>query len=609
VQLSVKQKVINKFFTPLDRFYQVEYNRIWDIQDSTVNRYQNSTEAELKLTPKKFFGVDALGGRINRGDFFKSNRGAFDAFFKGDSLALPSVVYHADLISSNDYSIDYKSFWVRQNGTVDYKLSPAHSKFGNYNLIFQMNGEDKEVKSIIFDTSSSESFKFYEFKPKLAIFDLYHFDISYEFGYRFDDAFNAGALVRQSYSTTQSYSFRVKNLEFLTSNADIVVYKRKYTEAFVRQGLSDNRTVLVTSQSNVYALNRGLTGSIFYKVSSQRTAKTQAIFVKVPLGQGNYIYLGDLNHNGVQDENEFQLVNYDGDYIKILAPTDQTFPTTDLQTSLSVGFNPSRVFLTAPEGAMKFILNNVSFDTYLALAEQSKDPVQSDIYFLHLSKFQNDSNTITGTNSIQQDINLFENYQYFGVRLRFLQNKGFNQYYSGNERQLSVERSVRLRLSFTKDLTLNTDYAAETNRNLAPGNTIRNWDINGNSVSSELTYVPIRQIESGFKLEFKNDVDYFPAAPTKANVNSQTFKFAYSLEAKGKLRIEIERDEAILSSNPLYLPYELTKGLIVGKTYLWSLNFDYRLTNFIQATVSYNGRAEGSSKVIHTGTAELRAYF
>jgi hypothetical protein len=395
----------------------------------------------------------------------------------------------------------------------------------------------------------------------------------------------------------------------LSSNLDIIFYKRKYSDEFINQGFADNRTVLVTSQSNIFALNRGLYGSLFYKVSSERTAKSQAVFVKVPVGQGNYIYLGDLNHNGVQDENEFQLVNFDGDYIKLLLPTDQTFPTTDLQSSISLNFSPSRVFLTLKEGIPKEILNNISVNTFLAVSEKSKDPIPKNIYLLHFSKFQNDVNTISGNNSIQQDINLFENYQYFGVRLRFLQNKGFNQYYSGNERQLGIERSARLRLSFTKDLTLNTDYLTETNRNISPGNIIRNWNINGYGVSSEMTYVPIKKIETGFKLDFKRDFDSYPSAPTEANVNKQTFKFSYSLEAKGKLRLEIERDEAILSSNPFYLPYELTKGIAIGRSFLWSLNFDYRLTNFIQATVSYDGRAEGSSKVIHTGTAELRAFF
>jgi hypothetical protein len=255
------------------------------------------------------------------------------------------------------------------------------------------------------------------------------------------------------------------------------------------------------------------------------------------------------------------------------------------------------------------IFSNLSFDSYFTVNEKSKDPRQSNIYLLKLSKFLNEQNTITGSNSIQQDINLFEKNEYFGVRLRFIQRKGFSQYYSGNERLLNVERSARLRLSFTPDITWQTEYVSETNRNLAPTLSFRNWNINSKSIISEVIYVPVRNVETGFIVELKRAYDYYPFLTTEADVNKQTLKFNYSLEGKGKLRIEVNRYEAILSINPLFLPYELTKGITVGKSFLWSVGFDYRITNFIQATVNYFGRAEGRSKVIHTGTAELRAYF
>jgi hypothetical protein len=65
----------------------------------------------------------------------------------------------------------------------------------------------------------------------------------------------------------------------------------------------------------------------------------------------------------------------------------------------------------------------------------------------------------------------------------------------------------------------------------------------------------------------------------------------------------------VISSDILFIPYDLTRGLTAGKSYFWNLNFEYRLSNFIQATVTYSGRAENKSRVIHTGTAELRAFF
>ncbi len=619
VLFSVKDRYINKQFNPVNRLNPVEYNRIWDIQDST-NQTENSTIGELRIQPKKYLSFYGSGGHLKRGTAFNSTRGSVDFTFSGDSISVPAFSYAGEYISSNDNSLNYKSLWLRQNGMAGYKFTPmkdinGKAKIGNYALLFQVYGEDKNIQSSSGDSASSTSFRFYEFKPQIAVTDFFHLDLSYKFNYRFDDIFDSGALARESVSLTHTYALRIKDLNFLSSNIDFILYDKKYTPQFREKGYTDLRTILVSSLTNLWFFNRALQTNLFYKVSSERSAKQQVIFIKVPIGQGNYKYLGDLNGNGIQDENEFVLVNFDGDYIKIIRPTDQLYPTTDLQSSVNININPSRVFDIKTQGAAKDILENVSFDTYLTVSEKSKDPVQKNIYLIRLSTFQNDSNTIAGLNSVQQDLNLFENNQYFGLRLRFLQRKGFNQFYSGNERLLDAERSVRLRLSFTQDLSLITDYVSETDRNLAPQVETRNWDIDSKDIISDLTYKPIPQIEGGFKIELKRADDNFiaPDFPTPngvtANINSQSLRFSYALETKGKLRAEISRSEVILSNSDIFTPFNLTKGLASGKTYILNIGFDYRISNFIQATVNYLGRAEGGSKIIHTGTAEVRAYF
>lgn len=609
VQFSVRQRVINKLYNAVDRLNKVEYNRVWDIQDST-KLTEVTTEAGLSINPQKYFRVTTSAGRIKRGETFSSLRGSVDLKFEGDSLLAPSFAYYADYISSKDNSLDYGGNWIRQYGAIDYKLKPfSDAKFGKYNLIIEFNGEDKQTRSLNFDTTNIGSFRFYEIKPKLFITDLYNFDLAYQFNYRFDDQFNNGTLSRQSNSYTSTIGVRVKNLNFLSASGDVVVYDKKYTPDFQSKGFADSRTILVTSQSNVWFLNRGFNTNLFYKVSSERTAKQEVVFISVPIGTGNYKYIGDLNSNGLQDENEFVLTSFDGDYIKILRPTDQLFPTTDLQSSASLNLVPSRFLATMSDGFFKSIVNNITSDTYVSVSEKSKDPLQRNIYLLKFSTFQNDENTIAGATTLQQDVGIFENHEYFGIKLRFVQRKGFNQYFSGNERVLNVERTARLRFSFTPDLALITDYVTQIERNLAPSVEIRNWNINTEGVTSEIIYKPVASVEAGFKVQIKRAKDVYPVANTQADINVQTFRLTYSLSGKGTLRSEISRNEVLLNTNPAFVPFDLTKGLVSGKSYFWTLNFEYRISNFIQATINYFGRAEDKSRVIHTGTAEIRAYF
>ena len=73
--------------------------------------------------------------------------------------------------------------------------------------------------------------------------------------------------------------------------------------------------------------------AIFFTKLTERTAKLEKVFIRVPQGTGNYRYIGDLNNNGVADENEFEPAMYDADYVQITVPTDELFPVINLKTS------------------------------------------------------------------------------------------------------------------------------------------------------------------------------------------------------------------------------------------------------------------------------------
>ncbi|MBC8042050.1 MAG: hypothetical protein IAF08_01280, partial [Rhizobacter sp.] len=55
--------------------------------------------------------------------------------------------------------------------------------------------------------------------------------------------------------------------------------------------------------------------------------------------------------------------------------------------------------------------------------------------------------------------------------------------------------------------------------------------------------------------------------------------------------------------------YELTAGNAVGTSFIWRVDFDYRINSFITASLGYDGRALPTGRVLNTGRAEVRAVF
>jgi hypothetical protein len=180
---------------------------------------------------------------------------------------------------------------------------------------------------------------------------------------------------------------------------------------------------------------------------------------------------------------------------------------------------------------------------------------------------------------------------------------------TGIEKGYNRERSIRVRFRMVKEVSNQTDVVNITDNVSAPQPSAQNRQITDNSIASDFSYRPDKNIEIGFKLKVGRSEDDFPAEPTIIDLNSELIRINLSFAGTGRLRIELERTELLANTTQNFLPYELTAGNQLGKNYFWRLNFDYRLASFLQTTVSYDGRLQGSSKVVHTARAEARAYF
>ncbi|NNG27097.1 MAG: hypothetical protein HKM87_06195 [Ignavibacteriaceae bacterium] len=223
--------------------------------------------------------------------------------------------------------------------------------------------------------------------------------------------------------------------------------------------------------------------------------------------------------------------------------------------------------------------------------------------------FQQEGITIRGSSFLQQDFFLNENKQELSFRFRYAQRFSMNEFNTGVERGYNRERSFRIRFRMVKELSNQTDFVNLTDNVTAPETSTRSRMVLDNNLTSDFSYRPERNIEVGFKFKVGKSEDNRPEIPTIIDLNSQVLRFNLSFAGTGRLRIEVERTELNANTTENFIPFEILSGNQLGKNYFWRLNFDYRLASFLQTTISYNGRAQGGGRVVHTARAEARAYF
>lgn len=596
IGFSYKDRFTEKRFKSVDRFNEVEFERNYNTISQNTEQNEILREASLKMIPSDFITINSSYGLLKRGNLFSSSR-YNNSLVVGDNKDY-SVTYNLDIADAKSNSS--KSFWVRQRANAFYtvwKLKPG----------IEFLSEKKTDKLINNNLLVSGSLKYDEFNPYVDLIAVNGFNAGFKLTFREDYLPINGILERESKSVGQSYEMNFNAIQEVNSNIKITIREKKYSDIYKKAGQLNNQTILVRSQSRFQFWQRKLNGDLYYEVSTQKTAKLEKVFVKVQKGTGQYIYLGDLNNNGIAEENEFQYSIYDGEFVLVTIPTDKLYPVIDLKTSTRWKVNLSDIF--PGEGILKSIFSPLSSETYIRIEENSEEENLKKIYLLNFSSFRNDKTTIRGSEYIQQDFFIFENSSELSFRLRFNQRKSLNQFSSGIEKGYNRERSMRIRFRMVQEITNQTDIVNQLDYLGAPLSSNRNRMIESNFVTSDFSYRPDRNIEIGFILKGGRSSDYYPKNPTIINSNGQVIRFNFSFIGNGRIRVELERNELTANTTENYIPFELTSGNLIGKNYFWRANFDYRISSNLQSTASYDGRLQGGGRVINTARAEVRAYF
>ncbi len=567
--LSYRDRFVQSKFTALDRYNEVEFSRDYNITNQIQPEDQSLREVGLFLQPLTELSITGTAGFLRNGNSFSSDR--FNNVLLFSDQKTYSLEYNLDFVKSN--TIALKSNWWRHKANASYS-------FWKLRAGIEFLAEDKNDRGNPVDTLLISSLKYFDYAPYLQLIDFQNFGVTAKYSLRDDYLPDNGLMIKESRSITPSLEINYNGLKEFNTNLVFSYRNKKFEEAFKQKGFLDNETILIRSRSKFLFWDPLLNGDLYYEVSTQKSARLQKIFVRVQQGTGNYIYLGDLNNNGIADENEFELTLFDGDYIQITIPTDELFPVIDLKTSTRWKLNFSKLF--DANSFVNKILKPLTSETFWRIEENSRETDYAKIYLLNLSSFQNENTTIRGTNYIQQDFFLFENQQELSFRFRFTQRKALNEFSNGYERYYNRERSVRIKFKMVQEISNQTDIVNQVDNVSAPVNSNRIRQVNSNIVSSDFSYRPDRNIEVGFRLKVGRSEDLYPANPTIIDFNSQLIRFNLSFLGTGRLRIEIERNEFNANTTQNFIPYELTNGNQIGKELLLEIKFRLQI-NFIFA--------------------------
>ena len=594
---SYKERFINKKFTSTDRFNEVEFDRIYNTSGSSTQVDEQFREARLNLIPVDELNFTSLAGFLKRGDLFRSNR--YNNTLRLSDQKKYNLFYNLDYVDTKNQNT--QTNWWRHNGDVHYVL---------WDLIkpgFIYLAENKRAHGTDKDSLSAGSLEYYELNPYLQLLEIEGFSFTAKYSRRDDYLPLGGTMTKEAVARAQIYDLAYRGIEEVSTTLNLTIRNKNYSETYKQLGFLDSEQLLIRSQSKFLFWQKIMNGDLFYEVSTEKQARLQKVFIRVEQGTGNYKYLGDLNGNGIADDNEFEPTLFDGDYVLITLPTDELFPVINLKTNTRWKIQYADIF--DKNTFIASILAPLSTETSWRIEEITRETDLSKIYLLQLNYFQQAGTTIRGANLFTQDIFINENRQDLSFRFRYSQRTAMSEFNTGVEEAYNRERSLRIRFRLIKEVSNQTDFVNSTDNVSAPQPSTRNRRITDNNIITDFSYRPISIVEVGFKLKAGRSEDSFPQNPTVIDLNSEQLRVNISFAQTGRLRFEAERTELIANTLQNIIPFEMLNGNQPGKNYYWRVNFDYRVASFLQTTLGYDGRWQGKGRVVHTARAEARAYF
>src|SRR5690606_19240276 len=137
----------------------------------------------------------------------------------------------------------------------------------------------------------------------------------------------------------------------------------------------------------------------------------------------------------------------------------------------------------------------------------------------------------------------------------------------------------------------------------------RNFDIENYAIQPKLSYIFSKNASWDVFYEFKNQLNQINNQE-ELNQSRIGTAFNFNSEKGFTLTGEYSYYNNDFTGNQLSpVAFQMLQGLQAGKNSVWQLLLQKNITQYLDININYQGRKSETSKTIHTGNIQLRAFF
>ena len=341
-----------------------------------------------------------------------------------------------------------------------------------------------------------------------------------------------------------------------------------------------------------------------YETSSGSIPQQEFTYLEVEAGQGVYVW-NDYNGNGIQELEEFEVAPFQdlAKFIRIFLPNQIYLKTHQNKFSQSLTLNPLQ--WQNSEGIKKIISMFYNQTSYIIDRKIKRNKTSFD-----LNPFGTSDEDLLGNNAnFRNSLYYNRGKQKHSVTYTILNSTAKNLLSVGavqnNNRSQQLQYTHLFKKYWLFNLGLQQNFASVTSDNFDQ----KNYEIKSKYLLPKVSYIFSRNASLDIFYELRKKENQIGAR----EMLSQN-KFGTSFNYSSNQKFTMSGSYAFLNNEYNGEPnsavgFQMLEGLQSGKNSVWQLLLQRNITQYLDVNVSYQGRKSETSKAIHTGSIQLRAFF
>ncbi|MFS4482535.1 hypothetical protein ACKGJY_05930 [Hyunsoonleella sp. 2307UL5-6] len=582
-------------FRSIEILYNAEFNRDWNLEQPRGNQRVGDLGTQTFLNS----GINISHfekGRIN----YQFEYLNFASGFNGSRhIANANLFLNKLQIISNtsflnaESSINTSTF-LRSHNVVNYGMDKGW-------IGAKLSIEDNVQTEVATETLTPLSQKFIAYEAFTGVGDSTKVFAQIGYKYRVNDSIRNNQLQRVNTSNT----FYVDSRIIQNKNTNLSLYANYRTLTYENDTIQDENSLNSRLQYNQKLFKNIVRSNTVFETNSGFLPQQDFTYVEVEAGQGTFTWI-DYNNNGIQELEEFETAQFQdqGAYIRVLLPNRVFIRTHQNRFSQTLTINPAQWHVS--EVKSKKLLSHFYNQTSYLIDRK----IRRNGSNFNLNPFESGAENQLGLQLNLRNVLFFNRgKQKYTTSYTYLSNKSSNTLSVGLIENNLISHQLNFNHKIQESWLITFLSALGSNESASENFTSRNFKFDEALLNQKLSYL----------FSENSRFDIFYQYTTRDNtigglesLSQQRFGlgFNFSKNEKGAINGEINYiSNAFDGSSNTPVAFQMLEGLQPGNNFTWTLLAQKKLTKFLDLNLSYFGRKTETSRTIHTGNIQLKAYF